>query len=97
VQMAFKYADWFPKEPNIGYETLIYDAMVGDQTLFNRADMVEETWRVVGAVLDDWSGRKAEGFPNYASGSDGPAEADALLARSGRAWRPVADANSPLQ
>ena len=47
VRMAFKYADWFPKEPNIGYETLIYDVMIGDQTLFNRADMVEETWRVV--------------------------------------------------
>ena len=47
VQMAFSYDDWFPSEPNIGYETLIYDVMIGDQTLFNRADMVEETWRVV--------------------------------------------------
>jgi glucose-6-phosphate 1-dehydrogenase len=91
VRMAFKYADWFPKEPNIGYETLIYDVMMGDQTLFNRADMVEETWRVVGSVLDDWTRAKPEGFPNYASGSDGPAEADELLARSGRAWRPVVD------
>jgi glucose-6-phosphate 1-dehydrogenase len=91
VRMAFKYADWFPKEPNIGYETLIYDVMMGDQTLFNRADMVEETWRVVGQVLDDWTKHKPEGFPNYASGSDGPAEADELLARSGRAWRPVVD------
>ncbi len=91
VRMAFKYADWFPKEPNIGYETLIYDVMIGDQTLFNRADMVEETWRVVGKVLDTWSNEKPEGFPNYASGSDGPAEADALLKRAGRAWRPVMD------
>jgi glucose-6-phosphate 1-dehydrogenase len=91
VRMAFKYADWFPKEPNIGYETLIYDVMTGDQTLFNRADMVEETWRVVGAVLDNWSTETAAGFPNYASGSDGPAEADALLARTGRAWRPTTD------
>jgi glucose-6-phosphate 1-dehydrogenase len=91
VRMAFKYADWFPKEPNIGYETLIYDVMTGDQTLFNRADMVEETWRVVGKVLDDWTQHKPEGFPNYASGTDGPAEADELLARSGRAWRSVKD------
>nr|WP_294514355.1 glucose-6-phosphate dehydrogenase [uncultured Rhodopila sp.] len=91
VRMAFKYADWFPKEPNIGYETLIYDVMMGDQTLFNRADMVEETWRVVGSVLEDWTKEKPEGFPNYASGSNGPAEADELLARSGRAWRPVVD------
>jgi glucose-6-phosphate 1-dehydrogenase len=85
--MAFKYADWFPKEPNIGYETLIYDVMMGDQTLFNRADMVEDTWRVVGNVLEAWSKETPNGFPNYASGSDGPAEADALL--GGRAWRPV--------
>jgi glucose-6-phosphate 1-dehydrogenase len=91
VRMAFKYADWFPKEPNIGYETLIYDVMTGDQTLFNRADMVEETWRVVGKVLETWSKETPQGFPNYASGSDGPAEADALLARSGRVWRPVMD------
>jgi glucose-6-phosphate 1-dehydrogenase len=91
VRMAFKYADWFPKEPNIGYETLIYDVMTGDQTLFNRADMVEETWRVVSKVLDNWSKETPDGFPNYASGSDGPSEADALLAREGRAWRPVID------
>jgi glucose-6-phosphate 1-dehydrogenase len=91
VRMAFKYADWFPKEPNIGYETLIYDVMTGDQTLFNRADMVEETWRVVGAVLDNWSKETPAGFPNYASGSDGPADADTLLARDGRAWRPTKD------
>ncbi|MEA2739268.1 MAG: glucose-6-phosphate 1-dehydrogenase [Acetobacteraceae bacterium] len=91
VRMAFKYADWFPKEPNIGYETLIYDVMTGDQTLFNRADMVEETWRVVSAVLDDWSTTPPVGFPNYASGTDGPPEADALLAREGRSWRPTVD------
>jgi glucose-6-phosphate 1-dehydrogenase len=93
--MAFRYADWFPKEPNIGYETLIYDVMTGDQTLFNRADMVEETWRVVDAVLRDWTQRKAKDFPNYTSGSDGPAEADVLLERSGRAWRPVAETDTP--
>ncbi|HVY15298.1 MAG TPA: glucose-6-phosphate dehydrogenase [Rhodopila sp.] len=89
VQMAFKYADWFPKEPNIGYETLIYDVMIGDQTLFNRADMVEETWRAVAEVLDDWSKTKPASFPNYASGSDGPTDADELLARDGRSWRPI--------
>ncbi len=91
VRMAFKYADWFPKEPNIGYETLIYDVMTGDQTLFNRADMVEETWRVVGKVLETWTAEKAAGFPNYTSGSEGPADADALMQRDGRAWRPLAE------
>jgi glucose-6-phosphate 1-dehydrogenase len=53
--------------------------------------MVEETWRVVGAVLDNWSKETPANFPNYASGSDGPAEADGLLQKSGRAWRPVVD------
>ncbi len=89
VQMTFRYADWFPREPNIGYETLIYDVMIGDQTLFNRADMVEETWRVVQPVLDVWAKERPTDFPNYPSGSDGPEAADALLARDGRAWRPI--------
>ena len=47
VRMNFAYSDWFPKEPNVGYETLLYDVMIGDATLFHRADMVEEAWRVV--------------------------------------------------
>ncbi len=89
VKMDFHYDDWFPREPNVGYETLLYDVMVGDQTLFMRADMVEQTWRVVQPVLDAWAATKAE-FPNYESGSTGPEAADELLARRGRHWRPVA-------
>jgi glucose-6-phosphate 1-dehydrogenase len=89
VQMDFNYRDWFPREPNVGYETLIYDCMIGDQTLFQRADMVEETWRVVQPVLDAWAATPAADFPNYASGSEGPRAADALLEQDGRAWRPV--------
>jgi glucose-6-phosphate 1-dehydrogenase len=90
VKMNFAYSDWFPKEPNVGYETLIYDVMIGDATLFHRADMVEETWRVVQPVLDAFAKDKAD-FPNYVSGSDGPSAADALIARDGgRKWRPVA-------
>ena len=87
VKMDFRYDDWFPKEPNAGYETLIYDLMVGDPTLFMRADMVEEAWRIVQPVLDAWAAEKAA-FPDYDSGSDGPKAADELLARDGgRAWR----------
>jgi glucose-6-phosphate 1-dehydrogenase len=89
VQMDFAYADWFPKEPNIGYETLIHDVMVGDSTLFNRADMVEAAWRVVQPVLDSWVAGKAKA-EIYASGSNGPAGADALLDKDGgRSWRDV--------
>jgi glucose-6-phosphate 1-dehydrogenase len=89
VQMAFHYDDWFPREPNVGYETLIYDVMIGDQTLFNRADMIEETWRVVQPVLDAWAAEPPRHFPNYASGSDGPHAAEALLRQDHRAWRPL--------
>ncbi len=87
VRMDFRYKDWFVHEPNVGYETLLYDAMAGDATLFNRADMVEDAWRVVQPILDDWA---AGGEPAmYASGSAGPAEADALLAQKGHGWRPL--------
>jgi glucose-6-phosphate 1-dehydrogenase len=89
VKMDFHYDDWFPKEPNVGYETLIYDVMIGDPTLFMRADMVEQAWRIVQPVLDAWTAEKAD-FPNYDSGSDGPNVADELLARGGRVWRQVA-------
>ncbi len=89
VKMEFRYADWFPKEPNVGYETLIHDIMIGDQTLFMRADMIEQGWRVVQPVLDAWAAETAD-FPNYDAGSDGPKEADALIAAEGnRTWRPV--------
>ena len=89
VEMNFHYNDWFPKEASVGYETLLHDVMIGDPTLFMRADMVEEAWRIVQPVLDAWAVQKAD-FPNYDSGSDGPQAADALLARDGdRCWRPI--------
>jgi glucose-6-phosphate 1-dehydrogenase len=88
VKMDFRYDDWFPKEPNVGYETLLYDVMIGDPTLFMRADMVEQTWRIVQPVLDDWA-KDAADLPIYPAGSSGPHEADALLARDGRRWRAI--------
>jgi len=87
VKMDFAYDDWFERQPNVGYETLLYDVMIGDQTLFMRADMIEHAWRIVQPVLDSWAAHKAD-FPNYESGSDGPATAEALI-DGNRAWRPV--------
>jgi glucose-6-phosphate 1-dehydrogenase len=92
VKMDFRYDDWFPKEPNVGYETLLYDVMIGDQTLFMRADMVEEGWRIVQPVLDAWVEDRATDVPIYPSGSSGPVEAAELLKRDGRYWRPVGGA-----
>ncbi|MHB8284126.1 MAG: glucose-6-phosphate dehydrogenase [Caulobacteraceae bacterium] len=89
VDMAFKYDDWFPKTPNVGYEVLLYDVMIGDPTLFMRADMIEHGWRIVQPVLDAWEAPEPA-FPNYASGSAGPQAADDLIAREGhRSWRPI--------
>jgi len=89
VKMDFRYDDWFPKEPNVGYETLIYDVMTGDPTLFMRADMVEQTWRIVQPLLDAWANERGTDLPIYPAGSSGPSEADALLARDGRQWRSI--------
>jgi glucose-6-phosphate 1-dehydrogenase len=89
VKMDFHYDEWFPKEPNVGYETLLYDVMIGDPTLFMRADMVEQAWRIVQPVLDAWATDKTD-VPGYDSGSDGPKAADELLARDAdRTWRSV--------
>jgi glucose-6-phosphate 1-dehydrogenase len=89
VKMDFRYDDWFPKEPNVGYETLLYDVMIGDPTLFMRADMVEHAWRVVQPVLDAWAKEGARNLSLSPSGSSGPSEADELLGRDGRSWRSI--------
>jgi glucose-6-phosphate 1-dehydrogenase len=87
VKMDFRYADYFGTEPSTGYERLLYDCMIGDATLFQRADMVEAGWSVVEPVLDVWKALPARAFPNYAAGSWGPKEADDLIRRDGRRWR----------
>ncbi|HXL47259.1 MAG TPA: glucose-6-phosphate dehydrogenase [Xanthobacteraceae bacterium] len=89
VQMDFAYRDYFAPLASVGYETLIYDCLIGDATLFQRADAVEAGWRAVQGLIDAWAKTPAEDFPNYAAGSAGPAAADRLLARDGRAWLPI--------
>jgi glucose-6-phosphate 1-dehydrogenase len=87
VEMDFNYIDYFGSTPSTGYERLLYDSMVGDATLFQRADMVEAGWGVIEPVLDIWKALPPRAFPNYAAGSWGPKEADELLANDGREWR----------
>ena len=89
VTMDFDYARDFGTSHSTGYERLLYDCMIGDATLFQRADMVEAAWSVIEPVLDVWKALPPRGFPNYAAGSWGPQEADDLLERDGRAWRNV--------
>jgi glucose-6-phosphate 1-dehydrogenase len=89
VDMSFAYSDYFGSAPSTGYERLLHDCMIGDQTLFQRADMVEAGWTVVTPVLDVWKALRPRNFPNYAAGTWGPREADELLARDGRKWRVI--------
>jgi glucose-6-phosphate 1-dehydrogenase len=89
VEMDFNYVDYFGSVPSTGYERLLYDCMTGDATLFQRADMVEAGWSVIEPVLDVWQALPPRAFPNYAAGAWGPKEADELLERDGREWRPI--------
>jgi glucose-6-phosphate 1-dehydrogenase len=87
VEMKFRYKDYFKAEPSTGYETLIYDCMIGDNILFQRADSVEAGWQAVQPFIEAWKKAGAKGLKIYDPGSEGPEEADELLARDGRSWR----------
>jgi glucose-6-phosphate 1-dehydrogenase len=87
VEMKFRYKDYFKAEPATGYETLIYDCMIGDNILFQRADSVEAGWQAVQPFLDAWKKAGAKGLETYEAGNEGPACADELLKRDGRSWR----------
>jgi len=89
VEMNFAYQDYFAPLASVGYETLIYDCLIGDAILFQRADTVEAAWCAVQGLLDAWARAPADDFPNYAAGTAGPAAADRLLARDGHAWLPI--------
>ena len=86
VNMDFKYKDYFGATPSTGYERLLYDCMLGDATLFQRADMTETSWKIVAPIMDVWQALPPRDFPNYAAGTWGPQAADDLLARDGRRW-----------
>ncbi len=89
VDMDFRYRETFGATASTGYERLLYDCMIGDATLFQRADMVETGWSVIEPVLDVWKALPPRTFPNYAAGSWGPEEAEELMQRDGRHWRNI--------
>jgi glucose-6-phosphate 1-dehydrogenase len=86
VKLDFSYRSIGGLPPGTGYERLLHDVMIGDSTLFQRADMVEAAWRIAAPILDLWSTLPARDFPNYAAGTWGPAAAAELLERDGRRW-----------
>jgi len=86
VDMNFDYEDYFGDVPSTGYERLLHDCMMGDATLFQRADQVEAGWAVVKPIQEAWANSTPPPFPNYPAGSWGPKEANELLAEDGRSW-----------
>jgi glucose-6-phosphate 1-dehydrogenase len=89
VTMDFTYGSAFQVDSPDAYETLILDILLGDASLFTRADEVEEAWSIVDPVIDAWAAQPAPGFPNYEAGTWGPEEAEDLPAREGRRWRRI--------
>ncbi len=86
VNMDFLYGGAFRTGLPEAYERLILDAMLGDATLFTRADEVDEQWALVDSIIAAWK-RDRTSFPNYEAGSWGPRTGDDLLHRDGRSWR----------
>ena len=89
VSTEFMYDEFFDEPPNVGYETLIYDCMIGDATLFQRADQIDSSWAAVQPTRDAWSSGVGDPVEMYPAGTDGPKAADDLLARDGRKWLPL--------
>ena len=89
VTMDFTYGSAFSVDSPDAYETLILDALLGDASLFTRADEVEEAWSVVTPIIETWAESAPPDFPNYEAGSWGPDTADQLLGREGNRWRRI--------
>jgi glucose-6-phosphate 1-dehydrogenase len=89
VTMDFTYGSAFSVDSPDAYETLLLDAMLGDASLFTRADEVEAAWTLVTPIVDSWLDAPAPDFPNYAAGTWGPEAAESLIERDGRRWRRI--------
>ena len=87
--MDFTYGSAFQTDSPDAYETLILDVLLGDASLFTRADEVEEAWSIVDPIIAAWATMPAPDFPNYEAGTWGPEAAEDLLARVGRRWRRI--------
>ncbi len=86
VPLDFSYREFGESTAATGYETLLYDCMIGDMTLFHRYDSVDASWRIVDPVLDVWQALHPRDFPNYTSGTWGPEASDRLIEKSGHSW-----------
>ena len=86
VDMHFSYREAFEMQSPDAYETLLWDVMVNDRTLFMRADQVEAAWSILMPILEVWGTSPPSDFPNYDAGTWGPESAEVLIAQDGRSW-----------
>jgi len=86
VKMDFRYGSYFGQSPPEAYERLIWDCILGDSTLFARADEVAASWKIFTPLLEHWT-KTSAAFPNYPCGTWGPKEADEMIAKDNRTWR----------
>lgn len=97
VDMAFNYSSDDGNDHPEAYETLLLDVIEGDATLFMRGDQVEAAWKIITPIQELWAAKPPVDFPNYAPGSWGPEDAEALIARDGRHWASITpEPNSSL-
>ena len=89
VRMHFEYQEAFHAARGTGYETLLYDCLSNDATLFSRSDLVDAAWKIAQPILDVWTSLPPRDFPNYPAGTSGPKDADQLIERDGRQWRRI--------
>src|SRR5690606_29211313 len=94
---SFDYNEAYPSGSPEAYETLLLDIMKGDSTLFMRADQVEAAWNILMPILESWEKNPPVDFPNYAAGTQGPEDAEALIARDGHNWLSNSQAAQPLK
>jgi len=87
VKMDFQYGTSFGGEEPEAYERLLLDAMLGEATLFIRADEVEHSWKIIDPITQYWASQPPPKFPNYQAGTWGPIQADALIAKTQNRWR----------
>lgn len=93
VDMVFNYGEAYNGQEPEAYETLLEDVIEGNPTLFMRADQVEAAWRIIMPILEAWQKRQPVDFPNYAPGSWGPEDAEALIAKDGHHWVSIPSKN----
>jgi len=87
VKMDFRYTSYFGGTPPEAYERLIWDCILGDNTLFARSDEVAKSWEFFTPLLEYWAKNPSIDFPNYTSGSWGPQAAEEMIAKDNRSWR----------